>query len=382
MRPARLVPVIVLMLAACDSAQSPTGTPGAPMQAALQAERSEFAVIDLGTLGGSFSTAGSNGAINNAGQVVGWSATASGEVHAFLWDRGVMVDLGTPGQTSYAGAINDRGQVIGIRYYECGPGCYPYHGFLWEHGVTTDLGMTPTAINDVGQIIGYGGGQGFVWQRGMKTDLGSLTLPLAINNAGQIVGSGDAAQAFLWQGGVTTALGTLGGDNTQASAINSRGQIVGNGSTATGEWHAFLWYNGVMTDLGTLGGTSASVEPGDIIPGAINDRGQIAGVSRTSAGPAHAFLWYRGLMTDLGAPSETGNSVGWVVNNAGEMIGTYEADYEDIVFVWADGVMTGLPSLGGGGSWPAGINNAGRIAGSSGGHAVIWARRPRASAGT
>ncbi len=44
-------------------------------------------IIDLGTLGGAFSTAL---AINNAGQAVGNSTTATGDQHAFRWQNGTM----------------------------------------------------------------------------------------------------------------------------------------------------------------------------------------------------------------------------------------------------------------------------------------------------
>src|SRR4029450_5669696 len=67
---------------------------------------------DLGTLGGSTSVAN---AVNNYGQVAGWSYTARGQQHAFLWDPvNGMRDLGALGGTgSAAYGINDAGQVAG-----------------------------------------------------------------------------------------------------------------------------------------------------------------------------------------------------------------------------------------------------------------------------
>lgn len=364
----------IFCFTACVSEPSPTGITSASLQAPARVGPGAYEMIDLGTLGGSWSVAGWAGALNNSGQVVGQSATANGESHAFLWDGHAMIDLGTTGEESMALAINDRGQVIGFRVYDCGPWCAPWHGVMWDHGVMTDLGFMPSAINNVGQVIGYQQveGKGFLWDHGVKTDLGSMSLPFAINNAGQIVGSnGDyPVHAFLWQNGVLTSLGSLGGGISQAVDINSRGQIVGNSSTSTGEWRAFLWYDGTMTDLGTLGGNGSTVEPGDAIPGGINDRGQIAGSSMTATGSWNAFVWDRGAMIDVGSPS-----VGWVLNNAEEMIGTVYEDDNDQAFVWSKGVLTVLPALGSGGSWPDGINNAGQIVGSSGGHAVLWQRR-------
>ena len=112
-------------------------------------------ITDLGTLGGSFSRPF---ALNDAGRVVGWSATATGEYHAFSWADGVMTDIGTLGGTlSQAVAVNAAGQVVGTsRTATAGQ----QHAFLWQNGVLSDLGTLggqisgARAINDAGLVVG------------------------------------------------------------------------------------------------------------------------------------------------------------------------------------------------------------------------------------
>src|SRR3954453_9060978 len=90
--------------------------------------------------------------INNAGQVTGYSFTSDGAQHAFLYSDGQMTDLGTLGGSySTAYGINDAGQVVGSSTTPTGAG----HTFLYSNGQMSDLGtLGGFAINDAGQITG------------------------------------------------------------------------------------------------------------------------------------------------------------------------------------------------------------------------------------
>lgn len=131
----------------------------------------------LGTLEGpspnpaSPSASSSATAINNAGQIVGSSSVDGGKfTHAFLYANGSMTDLGTlPGMSnSVAVDINNHGQIIGTSDGFSPNGASITRSFLYENGHMTDLGSLPeiaaagwkietvTAINNLGQITGYG----------------------------------------------------------------------------------------------------------------------------------------------------------------------------------------------------------------------------------
>lgn len=182
---------------------------------------------DLGSLAATFPEGDVSEArgINNAGQVVGWTGVSTLEGvrhHAFLWENGVMHDLGTlGGDFSKALAINSQGHVVG----ESHPGTPGgNHAFIYRNGAMTDLGSPATlagavswasalAINDSDQVAGYlniegQGSRAFVWESGTMYDLNSLALippgenwifaeATAINNLGQIVVNDEWGRAFL-----------------------------------------------------------------------------------------------------------------------------------------------------------------------------------------
>jgi len=158
-------------------------------------------------------------AINNAGQTVGSSNTASGTRHAVVWSSaGVIQDLGTlGGSNSEAIDINASGQVIGSSLIA---GDATTHFFLWSSGSgMTDLNTTINA---------------------------AITSVVEINDAGQIIGThttpGGESHAFLYTlGSGVRDLGTLGGTTSAPTGLNDAGQVVGSSTLADGSTHAFLW---------------------------------------------------------------------------------------------------------------------------------------------
>ena len=218
---------------------------------------------------------------NNLGEAVGWAENdvhdvtcVSPQVLQFLpakWTLGppdVIQDLPLiPGDTSGAAtAINDNGQIVGISGI-CDQAVGRHtakHAVLWENGTVTDIypdaaapwWNTPTAINELGDIVGFAGDPAFV--------------------------EGDVLHAFMWsrEDGIRPLKPLKGRTpkhvDSEAYDINERGQIVGTSCDANFvDCRAVIWEHGAYpTDLNDLKGSfPIRLETAK----GINDNGEITG---------------------------------------------------------------------------------------------------------
>ena len=168
-------------------------------------------------------------ALNERGDVVGFSNVSKADganfnARAFLWTRGRGIqDLGTlPGDSlSQALGINEQRQIVGI---SCTAGFASCRAFLWERGVMMDLNdfvpddyadhlYTANDINNLGQITGY------TVKAGTEDSLAFLALPLekrghrdsdadssaAKNDAKRVPLPAQARQLVLARAGATEA---------------------------------------------------------------------------------------------------------------------------------------------------------------------------------
>ena len=154
-------------------------------------------VTDLGNLGG-FTTEAD--AINNAGQVVGYSATGTGN-DAFLQTGGTMSNVGTlGGDYSAATAINGAGVIVGTAYSASGY----RQAFMDASATMTGLGVLP----------------GTIASEAFGINAVRLVVGISYDNGGE-------DHAFSWSNGTMQAIPTLGGSISAAFGVNDSGWIVG-----------------------------------------------------------------------------------------------------------------------------------------------------------
>ena len=228
------------------------------------------AMTDLGTLGGTSSAA--YGVSADGSVVAGYAETSNRENRAFRWIGNNMTDLGTLGGTdSYAYGISGNGAVVVGEASTVENASS--HAFRWTNNVMTDLGT-------------LGGRDSYAW--GASTD-GTVV-------AGHSMITGDTTtHAFRWTNNVMTDLGTLGGRDSYAYRVSASGTVVIGESLITGNTatHAFRWTDNVMTDLGTLGGTNSHAygisADGAVVVG--KSHAVVVGKSQIVGQTYRAFRW-------------------------------------------------------------------------------------------
>ena len=231
--------------------------------------------------------------------------------------------------------------------------------------------------------------------------IGKYGEAVALNQNGEVATNNHEAnipnRASLIGRSGSVDLGTLGGRDTTVYGINNKGEAVGISQLASGEWRGFLFSGGQIREFTP----SRIVGP----PAMINDRGDIAGhgydqpflyrdgqltvlattnsrVSDINEGGdvvgalnflgqgEHPFLFAQGHLTDLGT---LGGSFGTAtgINDVDAVVGfSSTASEQTRSFLYQDGVMRAL-----GGdveSMALGINNLGLIVGSAGEHAFLY----------
>ena len=203
--------------------------------------------------------------------------------------------------------------------------------------------------------------------------------------------------AFKWEDGVLVNLHSLNDDEncSEASGINASGILAGNSEngavdplTGFKEIRGVVWKDGRIVDLGTFGGHHSGA-------GAINNRGQMTGFALNNiADPfsffdllilgskngtqTRSFLWENGEMLDLGTLGGP-DAQGFYINERGQIAGlSYTNSTTNNVtglptlhpFLWDHGRMKDLGTFGGFGTIFStvsvnALNNRGQVIGLS-----------------
>jgi len=195
--------------------------------------------------------------------------------------------------------------------------------------------------------------------------------------------------ALTWHGGQRTDLGALPGNNTSGIyGLNAHGVGVGGSENGRTDPHvhgaasvAVLFKDGKVISLGTLPGGAESGATG------ITDNGQVAGNSTNGTrnpfpdpnvfflpwGETRGFVWRNGVMRDLGTLGGA-DTLAYAQNNRGQITGASYTNntpnpatgYPTIApYRWQHGHMRDLGTLGGHLGFANWINDRGEVVGQS-----------------
>jgi len=141
--------------------------------------------------------------------------------------------------------------------------------------------------------------------------------------------------------GGTPNLGVI----SQGSSISNNGWIAGFATEPNGVFHAEAWVYGFPLDLGTLGGSGNPTLNSAVAWPNRNDHGVVVGISETAAVNPLNENWSCSLAVFNDA----------IPNGVGQHV--------CLGFVWQNGTMSPLPTLGGYDGFATGVNNRAQIVG-------------------
>jgi len=201
----------------------------------------------------------------------------------------------------------------------------------------------------------------FIWHEERRTELPSL--------------ASEASSVVFWEN-----------DHRWAVGASETGTLDPN--LGTPQYDAVLWRNGAIKDLGTLGGLAS-------VANAVNNRGEVAGGASNGVADdpfsmlnsdnwifgafpnnthSHAFVWIDGLLFDLGTLGGP-DSMAIFNNDRGQVVGISYLDDVPVpalggfpaiaTFFWQGGEMKNIGGLGGHWTRPAALNAGGEIVGTS-----------------
>ncbi len=216
------------------------------------------------------------------------------------------------------------------------------------------------------------------WGKGWvaATDLSDRGWVTALDLVG-----GAPTRGFVWKDGRSRKMPTLGGTCSFADGINKFGHVAGSACLpGDAVRHAVLWRHHHLLDLGTFGGTGSGA-------GRVNRKDDVTGVYYLPDGSINGFVWHHRKWTGLG-------SLGGIqtypagLNNSRVITGQSDISNDpDPVFnippfhgfVWKRGVLTDFGEIFGSHfNYGNAIDAHGRIVGSAdlagdtAAHAILW----------
>jgi probable HAF family extracellular repeat protein len=238
------------------------------------------------------------GGINNAGMSVGSYVDSSGVGHGYILSGTKVTTLDDPNAqsgTTAASNIQYSGtEVVGTYTNSAGVSV----GFLYKGGKFTDisgptgnLGVSPSAINDKGDIVGF------------------------------FIDSSKVQHGFLLKGGKYTTLDVSGATATGANGVNNKDAIVVYWVDTSGDLHSALTTNNGKSykDISVPKTGALGSEPLDL-----NNKGDVCYAWYDSSKLFHGALLHGGKYYKFDYPKAV-QTYGGGLNDKSTVVGGYQA---------------------------------------------------------